>query len=356
MWHHTTDIARVHLLGAWVLCSYLASACGRETIAPPPAAPVHFRQQPVSASIGSPTIPTDTEREFATSYASALAEPGFNKLAAMLSDDASVNLGTRSTHGRARVIRLHEEAFGALRERNVHVRRVWLTDSTHPIDSQAIEWTMTAKRAGTNAVSTDSQVTIQCLTLIWASDNGIISELHIYCGHSGLPSAQSREVFERVGSRQEQANAMLMRSALQALEDENEPRFLSTLTDDVEVLAFTGAQTLHGKNAARAYFRKFRQSLHLLDTVVYNVWGVQTYVVFEYAITGLQIAPLSHIPFEENHPLNVRLVDIAELQSGKIVRIWRYSDLASPELKAHVSDSKPLGTDVASQPHPSGAL
>ena len=204
---------------------------------------------------------------------------------------------------------------------------------------QAREWMGVA--------ATNKPVVIKGLTLLWTSDDGIITELHVYFDEdlvkaqlgSGpadlqklpVPSADvgPRQVFERSGAPEEATNAATARAMIQALEDDKEADFLSTLADDVDVSTLDSAEAAHGKDAARTYFRTMRKSIRLLDTAVRNAWGVQSFVILEYVITGLQVAPLRRVSFAANHPLHARFVDVAEMRGGKIARIWRYANPAS---------------------------
>jgi ketosteroid isomerase-like protein len=138
-------------------------------------------------------------------------------------------------------------------------------------------------------------------------------------------------VFEQLGTPEETANVEVMRAMLQALEDNQEPAFLSALSNDVEVFTLDRAQPVRGKNPLERLFKTLRKSIGDLDTVVQNKWGVQQFAVVEYSIAGLQVAPLGRIPFVPNRLFSTRVVDIAEVRDGKIARIWRYDDSGTLE-------------------------
>ncbi len=341
-----------------VLLGALASGCASDaSVGMWPAPPVHWQPLPEASSASSPVTPTDHERSLAAAYTSALTSQGFVELGPMLDEEAQFAFGARTTHGRGRVLKGHEDLFGAFGQRHFVMTRVWLTDSTHPLDSQAIEWTMTGVHTGPflGVAATLKPVVIKGLTLLWTSDLGVISELHVYfdeelvkaqlgAGPAELqgvpvaaPAAGSTVVVEHAGSPEEATNVATLRSMLRALEDGQEPEFLSTMADDVDVFTLDSAEALHGKDAARAYFRNTRKSIRLLDTVVQNAWGMHSFVILEYAITGLQVAPIPRIGFTANHPLHTQFVDIAELHDGKIARLWRYADPLAFSLPITVS-------------------
>jgi hypothetical protein len=331
---------------ALVLLAAFAQACSSETVAMWPPPPVHFMAGPGVASTSSPVTPTDKERGLADAYLKALSSPGFVGLDSIVDEQGRIALGARNTHGRERVLKVHEDAFGAFDQRHFFTNRVWLTDSTHPLDAQAFEWTMTGVQARVwlGIAPTLKPVVIKGLTLIWTNDDGIISDLHVYFDEgmvraqlgSGppelqklpLPSADAgtHEVFERTGTAEENANVGVARAMIQALEADKESDFMSTLDDNVQVFTSDHAEPTRGKNAARQYFRTLRGSIHHLDTVVENAWGTGSFAVVEYAITGLQQAPLPRVTFAADRPLHTQFVDIAELKGGRMVRIWRYSD------------------------------
>ncbi len=330
----------------WTLLCALASGCASETVAMWPAPPVHWRQPAGSTSVTDPVTPTDKERGLAAAYTQALASPGFVELGPLLDEDAQFAFANRSTHGRGRVLKSHDDVFGAFEQRHFVMTRVWLTDSTHPVDSQAIEWTMTGlhTRAFMGVAPTLKPVVIKGLTLLWTSDSGVISELHVYIDEevvkaqlgdgpadlqhlaTSAPDANAPQVIEHAGTPEETKNVAAVRSMLTALEDGKEADFVSAMSDEIDVFTLDSAAPVHGKDAARAYYRNTRKAIRLLDTVIQNAWGARSFVVLEYAITGLQVAPIPRIAFAANHPLHTQFVDIAELQDGKIARLWRYAD------------------------------
>jgi ketosteroid isomerase-like protein len=339
-------MTRRHSVAVLALFATLAQACSSETVAMWPAPPVHFMADAAVASAPSPVTPTDKERSLAEAYLKALSSSGFVDLAAIVDEQARVTLGARNTHGRERVIQIHEQTFGAFDQRHFVTNRVWLTDSTRPLDSQAFEWTMTGVQARDwmGIAPTLKPVVIKGLTLLWSNDNGVVSDMHVYFDE-GLVRAQlgsgpaelqklpapsadagTHDVFERTGAPEEKANVEVVRSMIQALEDDKEADFLSTMDDEVQVFTSDHAEPARGKNTARQYFHLLRGSIHHLDTVVENAWGAGSFAVVEYAITGLQQAPLPRVPFAAGRPLHTQFVDVAELKGGRMVRIWRYAD------------------------------
>jgi len=292
--------------------------------------------------VGQPALEAGEKiRVVADLYARALAAPGFGQLASMLDEDAHLELGSRDIRGRERVVRAHEELFGAFDERSVATSRVLRTDR-----AQALEWTMTGVQARDwmGVAATRRPVVINGLTLLWTNDDGFISDLHVYLDEPLVkaqlgagpvelqtislapPSSGRPEVYEQSGAPAESVNVRVVRAMLQALEGNQEAAFLSTLADDVEVWLPARAEVARGKDAARSYFKTMRTSIGDLDTVVQNIWGLQDLVVIEYSIAGMQWRPFGHAPFQQGRLIDARVAEIAEVRDGTIERVWRYDD------------------------------
>jgi hypothetical protein len=335
---------------ALIVLSALATACAAETVELPPPAPVHWQSSTSTAS--GPTTPTEKERAVADAYTRALASPRLAALGPLLDDEVLFSLGAHNTRGRDRVVKAHEDAFGPFDGRRFVASRVWLTDSTQAVNSQAIEWTMTGTQAREwmKVAPTNKNVAIKGLTLLWTTDDGMITEVHVYLDEDivkaqlgagpvelrklappPLPSGAAT-VTEHQGSAEETANVAALRGMIEALEDNREAAYVSNVTDAFTVVTLDESEPLHGKEAARTYFRNIRRAVRQVDTVIENAWGVGRYAIVEYSITGLQIAPLHRVSVAGDggmHPLHTQFVDVAEFEGGKIARVWRYSDPAS---------------------------
>ena len=340
-------MSRQRLLVALLLHAALAPACSSDSVAKWPEAPVHWMQPAGAAPAVSPDAPTGQERGLAEAYIKALAAPEFDALGSMLDEQAHFAFRGRTTHGRDRVLKGHAEMFGAFDQRQFAATRIWLTDSTHPLDSQAFEWTMTGVQARDflGVPATHKPVVIKGLTLLWTTDNGVISDLHVYFDEElvkaqlgvgpaelqklpvpAVEPATAPQILERTGTPEEASNAKVVRSMVQALEDDKESEFLALMADGVQICTMDHAEPGVGKKAASDYFRTMRRSIRLLDTVIENAWGVQSFVVAEYAVTGLQLAPFPRVPFSEGRPLHTHFADVAEIHEGRIARIWRYDN------------------------------
>lgn len=326
-----------------VMLSALATACAAETVDLPPPAPVQLRS--ATSRLPSPTTPTEREREVAQLYGHAMASPSFAGLPETLADDVHFQFGERDARGRQRVLKEHQKLFGSFDQRSFSVSRVWLTDSTQTINSQAIEWTMSGLQARPwmGLPAGNRTAVIHGLTLLWTDDDGIIAEIHVYFDEDGVKAqlvgtappqrasgaAGSPQVAQHGGTAEERANVAVARQALQALEDDKESSFVAAMSDELEVVTLGQNDRVLGKNGARNYFKETRKTIRQLDTVIQNVWGVGSFVVVEYALAGLQTASSLRASGGADgalHPLQVHCVDVDELRDGVISRIWRYLD------------------------------
>lgn len=338
-----------------MVISAVVTACAAETVELPPPAPAHWQSSTLTAP--SPTTPTEKERVVADAYTKALASPRLAALGRLLDEEVLFAFGAQNMRGRERVLKAHENMFGAFDGPRFVASRVWLTDSRSTLNSQAIEWTMTGAQAREwmKIPPTGKNVVIKGLTLLWTTDEGVITQIRVYFDEevvkaqlaggpldhgklSGVPAPDTApaQILERSGTPEEAANVALIRDMLQALERDNEAAFLSPLADDVDVTPFDGGQPIRGKAAARAYFRSTRRSIRQLDTMIQNLWGVRSFAIAEYALTGLQAAPWHRVSVPKDgslHQIHAQFVDVVEISIGKVTHIWRYADssaFASP--------------------------
>jgi ketosteroid isomerase-like protein len=359
-----------------LLFCLVAPACAAETVSMPPPAPVHFSPAGAAAAAKpSPTVATQRERGVADAYVKALASPGLIEIGLLVGEDVRFTFGTHDTRGRQAVIKAHDKVFGAFGDRKFITSRIWLTDSTHLLDCQALEWTMTGvqERPWLGVAPAGKAVSIKGLTLFWTDDDGVISEIHTYLDEEvvkaqlgvgpaellqlPLPRADAGppQVLERKGAPEEMANVATVRRMIQALEDGQEAVFLATMTDDLALETLDASAPIRGQEAALAYFRTLRRSVRQLDTVIQNAWGVGSFAIVEYEITGLQTASLRrhHVANDDGaRTFHTQRVDVVEFRAGKIARIRRYSDplaFAAPEPTQKPSKESPTELDRGMQ-------
>src|SRR5215510_14397449 len=112
----------------FLLTGALGTCCAVDRMPLPPPPPVDWQsleRRPPSDT--STEKATEKERAAAELYAKALTTD-FAQLAAMLDEDAHFSFGDRDTRGRDRVVRAHDELFGAFDQRRFALSRVLRTD------------------------------------------------------------------------------------------------------------------------------------------------------------------------------------------------------------------------------------
>jgi ketosteroid isomerase-like protein len=207
--------------------------------------------------------------------------------------------------------------------------------------------------------ATQKPVAIRGLSLIWTKDEGSITDLHLYfdvaavkaqlgVGPKELVAAASQavaaanavaaasdagvreppQIFDQASPAIEQSNVAMARAALDALENGNLPAYEGNMADDLEITTLTRLQPARGKAEATAYFKTMRKAISQLDTTVSDAWGIGSFAILEYTITGEQLGTLLGVPAQQDKAIRLHLADVVEVAGGKIARIWRYDNPA----------------------------
>lgn len=349
--------------------SVLAAGCSSETVAAPPPPPVDWQaMQAARTSEISKPAPTAKERAVAEAYAAALTVSDFPRLASLLDPDAHFAFpGMPDAYDRDAVVKAHGALFGAFDQRAVGLSRVWRTNS-----EQTLEWTMTGVQARDwmGVPATHKPVAVRGLTLLWTKDDGTITDVHVYFDvmvvkaqlgagpkeleELPLPSMPSAppQVFEQTGSPDEAADVAAARAQLDALENNDDPGFLGTLTDDVQIETPERAQPMRGKEQARAYFKAMHKAIGQLGTTIDNAWGVTTFAIVEYTISGEQLGPLWWVPAQRDKVIKLQVTDVVQVTGGKVAHIWRYDDPAQIAPGGNEAPPPPAGPATKSSNSP----
>jgi steroid delta-isomerase-like uncharacterized protein len=324
----------------------LAAACSSEGAIVPQPAPIdtHAFDMPRSFDAGTGG-PTEKERAAATSYATALASPGFGALSPLLAADVHYFFpGIDDGRGRDGALGWHEQLFGAFDARAFALSRVSRTANT-----QTLEWVMSGKQAKDfmGVPATGKPVAIAGATVLWTKDDGSITDIHTFfdvavvkaqlgAGPTELaslpqPSPPSAPplIVDQSSSPLEEANLKAVHTTIDDdLEKPAPEAYLDALSDDVEIRDAEHAQPSRGKADAKAWFAALHKSVGSLHSVVDNSWAMGGSVVVEYTLNGTQIAPLWFIPARPDRPVALRLLEVIELRDGKMARISRYGNPA----------------------------
>ncbi|MGH7297789.1 MAG: nuclear transport factor 2 family protein [Polyangiaceae bacterium] len=330
------------VVAASVLC---LGGCSSENTSAPPPAPVDWHafdlpHGPVAAPVG----PTPRERAAADSYAAAIGSPDMAPLGAML--DADVHFafpGLPDARGKPAVLRAHQALFGAFDKQALAITRVWRTDG-----ELTLAWTMSGlqSREWMGVAPTNRPVSFRGVTLLFTKDDGTLTDIHVYfdaavvrtqlgagpreLAMAGLvpPPAPSGppQVFDQAHSPEETRNVATARSTLDALEKNDEAAYLAAMTDDVVIETLERPLPMRGKEDARALFRQMHKSIGQLDTTLDNAWGVGSFAIVEYFISGEQIGPVGWVPPQRDRAMRIEVVDVMELRDGKVDHVWRYGN------------------------------
>jgi hypothetical protein len=313
----------------------------------PPQAPIDWAAFDAGTASKAPVnAPTAKERGVAEAYAAALSTPGFAQLGPLLDEDAHFSFpGADDARGRSQVVHAHDNLFGAFDQRRFFTTRVLRTAS-----EQTTEWTMagTQARDWMRVAATQKPVSIRGLTLLWTKDDGAILDVHVYFDVAAVKAqlgaapkglapiapptvpTDPPQIIDQTGK--EADNVGTARTALDAFE-KNEGMYLGALTDDVEVHSLERAEPTHTKDEAHAYYKAMHKAIAQLDTTIDNGWNVAQFAVVEYTIAGEQLGPIGWVPAQKDAVIRLHLVDVDELENGRIARIWRYDnpgEIAAP--------------------------
>lgn len=334
------------LCAAAVGVAATGAGCSSETVSRPPPAPVAWASldAPPRQDAGAEVL-TAKERALPDAYCAAVAgSQGFGGLAALLDEEADFSSpGLGSAHGRDQVAHAHDLAFGAFDGRKMAQTRVWRTPS-----EQTIEWVFTGQqqRDWMGIPATHKTVAFKGVTLLWTKDDGRIADVHVYfdiavvkaqlgVGPKELqllaaPTVPTTppQVFDQTqaSSANESAEVAVVKSALDALENNDAPGYVGAMADDVEVYTLDHATPARGKGDAKAYYGAMHRAVGQLDTTVTGAWGVAQFAVVEYSIAGEQIGPIQWVPTQRDKVIRLELVDICEIRDHHIARIWRYDN------------------------------
>src|SRR5215472_638227 len=130
--------------------------------------------------------------------------------------------------------------------------------------------------------ATKKPVGIKGLSLIWTKDDGLVSEAHVYVDAAvvkaqlgagpkqltGLPVPTpptfAAQVFEQ-SDPPDDSMALVVRGALDALENNNEAAYVGAMAADVDVYTLELAQPIHGKAGVKEYYKTTHKAIGQLD-------------------------------------------------------------------------------------------
>jgi len=325
-----------------LLCAL--SACGTAAVDQPGPAPVDPRLFQDAAPRVAKHVPTAAEvqvaeREAAVAVMAGLAEDGFSASTPRMDPEGNFLFpGLQEATDRAGGVKALADLFGPFSARKFTLGRIW-----QPLHVVVVEWTM----AGTHSAEwmgvkpTSKAVSIPGLALFWFDQNGLVSDTHfsfdvgavlaeLGAGPKGvlLPTWAAPAAGVPVtatGSDAEKQDVALVNASWDAFEAKNESGYLAPLADDIEVFRSDRASSERGRSERKKFFKWATNGIGSFAQTPLNAWGVGSFVIEEYTLTGVHSGKLTDGP-PSGHALRLHYVDIDELKDGKVVRTWCFGN------------------------------
>jgi ketosteroid isomerase-like protein len=340
-----------HLLFSGSLVLVL-SACGSAEVEQPGPAPVDPRLFQDAAPRAVVHVKTGeevarAERDTVAAVMAGYAQDGFKAAIPLMDPEGNLSFpGLSEATDRDGDIKALADLFGAFSSRAFTLGRYW-----QPPHVVVVEWTMTGIHAHDwmGVQATQKPVTVKGLGMFWIDQAGLVADTHLFFDAGAilaqlgaapkgveafLPAAgpASTDVVLATGAESEKQNVAMVNASWDAFEARNEAGYLASIADDIEVFRLDRAAPERGK-AERKRFFKWAGGISSLSQTPHNAWGVGSFVVEEYSVTGVHAGKLTDAS-ASGHALRLHYADIDEIKDGKIVRTWTYGN--SLELYAEV--------------------
>jgi hypothetical protein len=346
------------ILGALGLSVGCGAARGHTSVSPvarveaPPTSKVDASTTTHDALVRTPepSSPSTAELEAATMQTldAAWKAHDAEKLGLAYAADARVTFpGFPDAKGRQAVAEAARSFWAEFPDAKHAWSRAWRTPGVAIVESA---WTGTNTGPIEGAKPTFRTAGGIALTLTWFARDGLVREQHIYAdtgsvamqlglSHAkgrpfeGLPT--SREEHSATGTVVEQANVELVKGGVLHAIEGDWRGFLAWTAEDAEYVDFTQPGSWKGRAAAEKWFHALRTIPSGSVEVALNTWGVEDYVIREYAtelfefdddVGGKRRTRPSRAA-ESKGPHRSSGVEVLQIQDGKLVRVWGYANL-----------------------------
>jgi len=340
---HLRSLASLVSLVPLILSACALSACGSAAVDTPAAAPVDPRLFQDAgprkvARIKTPEEVQQAERDSAAAVLKGYGEDDLKSSLPKLDPEGNLSFpGLSEATDRDAAVKVLAELFGPFSGRVFSIGRIW-----QPPHVVVAEWAMTGTQSKDwmGVKPTQKQVTIQGLALYWFDQNGLVSDSHLFfdvgatlvqlgAGPKGIESPPATPlatgVFTATGADSEKQNLALVNHSWDAFEAKKEADYLAPIADDIEVFRLDRAASDKGKADRKKFFKWAAAGIGSLSQTPLNDWGVGSFVVEEYTLTGVHSGKLTGAA-PSGHALRLHYVDIDELKDGKIVRTWTFGN------------------------------
>ncbi len=344
--------------------SMSVSGCGSAAVeqpGPPPVDPRLYLDAGPRTAVHARTKEEiqAAERESVAAILAGYAEDDFKTALPRLDPEGNLSFpGLSEATDRDGDVKALGELFGAFSGRRFLAGRSWLA-----ANAVITEWTMTGTHhhAWMGLAATERPVTIRGLGLFWFDTKGLVSDTHLFfdvgatlvalggVAPKGVeaPAVVPSEttVVAATGAEAERQNLAIVNASWDALEAKSEAGYLAPFTDETDLVRLDRAAPEHGKADRRKYFKWATTGIGSLAQTPLNAWGVGSFVIEEYSLTGVHSGKLTDAP-ASGHALRLHFVDVDELRDGKVVRTWTYGN--SLELYAQTGQVERAAPGAAS--------
>jgi ketosteroid isomerase-like protein len=254
-----------------------------------------------------------------------------DKLAAAYAPDARVAFpGFPDASGRGAIEETARSFWAAFPDAKYAWSRTWHAAGIVVVESA---WSGTNTGAIFGAKPTRKTAGGVALTLTGFAPAGVVREQHIYADlgslamQVGLPYTKgrpfdglptSREEYVADGTLLEEANVEIVRAGLECVARRDLKGFVAWMAADAEYVDFTRPGSFAGKSGIEKWFRSWTSFSPDLAQTTTGLWGVQDFVIREYATQGSQNGARV-LP-------GARGAQIFQIREGKLQRAWGYAN------------------------------
>jgi steroid delta-isomerase-like uncharacterized protein/uncharacterized protein (TIGR02246 family) len=339
--------SRIHFALSVCALSTVA-ACGEEAaVAPPPQPPVATVTAPAPPpppplETTPPPAPPKPSMAEMQKVAMQTALEGLNahdaaKFASVYADNAMVSVaGLNELAGRAAVEQNMKEWFETFSKIKLGFRRVWIKG-----DVLVLEWVINGTHSGDlfGVKGKENPIGHYGLSLVWFDENGKVKRENRY-GELGAVLTQAdgkqkakeiptvpaaAEMIPAKGSPEEDKLLEAAKGLHAAVEKKSEADFLALVSDDFVYEGVVGFDQIKGKADTKKFFGGLTKAFPDIKFSPSAAWAIGDYVIVEYQMSGTHKAALGTVPASKK-PVNVHLVDVAQIKDGKVQRAWTYQN------------------------------
>jgi steroid delta-isomerase-like uncharacterized protein len=208
-------------------------------------------------------------------------------------------------------------------------------------DVLVLEWVINGTHSGDlfGVKGKENPIGHYGLSLVWFDENGKVKRENRY-GELGAVLTQAdgkqkakeiptvpaaAEMIPAKGSPEEDKLLEAAKGLHAAVEKKSEADFLALVSDDFVYEGVVGFDQIKGKADTKKFFGGLTKAFPDIKFSPSAAWAIGDYVIVEYQMSGTHKAALGTVPASKK-PVNVHLVDVAQIKDGKVQRAWTYQN------------------------------